>query len=107
MSEPRYIPRDQWDSLPVQPPVGRRVAWLAPLLVSFLVTIGLLVLSVFIVRPNGAFAWIPLVLLAILVAQGLVVLAICALVAKPYRLERELGYTTWGRGRNADRQMSD
>ena len=97
MAEVRFVPRSQWDTLPVQPPAGMWLIRAVPFIKGILAALGVgAPLALVDAATHYAFpTWIPLVplWLAIALCAGAMVTAVLAI--RPYYAERKLGYTTW------------
>ena len=100
MAEVKFVPRDQWNTLPVQPPAGKWLILAVPFIKGVLAALGVGAPLALIEAATGyAFpTWIPLapIWLAIVLCSVVVVLA--ALAIGPYYAERRRGYTTWPGG---------
>lgn len=97
MADVMFVPQQNWDSLPIQPPAGRWLIRMRPLILGFLVCIGIgAVLGIVDAVLHYAFpVWIPLVPLVVGIAVGVSILPLVVLAMRPYYAERKLGYTTW------------
>lgn len=89
------IPADQWETLPIQPSAGywwriaRRLAW--GLLIAFSTLAGLAIASV----SDRYFASLTPPVNALVVVLAISMIVVCVIAARPYKKERNLGYTTW------------
>lgn len=93
--ELKFVPPEEWDTLPVQPPAGVWFRRVRPLVVSFIVTTAIMVIVAFVLAPQHVIAWLVWIPFAALAAQGVACVAMALLALRPYAAERRLGYTTW------------
>ena len=98
-SAPRFEPKSQWATLPVQPPAGTwqlRAARVFPALVVNIVIFFLLALT----THRNSVTWVPVwILLTCGILQAVFFFVVGIRGAQLERRERELGYTTWARKR--------
>ena len=96
---PRFEPKSQWATLPVQPPAGTWQLRAARAFPALGVNLVLFFASAFIARRNSA-TWVLFsILLAGIVLQCVFFLVVGIRGAQLERRERERGYTTWARKR--------
>ena len=101
MAEVKVVPRDQWDTLPFQPPAGKWLILAVPFIKGVLAALGVGAPLALIEAATGyAFpTWIPLVTLWLAIVLCAVVLMLAMFAIRPYYADRRRGYTTWpGRG---------
>ena len=98
---PRFEPKSQWATLPVQPPAGTwqlRAARVFPALVVTIVLFFPLALT----THRNSVTWVPVwILLTCGILQAVFFFVVGIRGAQLQRRERELGYTTWARKRYA------
>ena len=97
LGEVRYIPPEQWDTLPVQPPSGLWHRRSVPWMVAVLVTVAVMVIATLLIVVFRAqtIAWIVGIPLAFIFIEGAPLLVFSLKASVPYSRERKLGYTTW------------
>jgi hypothetical protein len=98
-SAPRYAPKNEWPTLPVQPPAGTwqlRAARLLPTLIVNIILVFLFVLTV----PRNSAAWVLVWILAAgFILHGVLFIGAGVRGTQLEKRERELGYSTWARKR--------
>jgi len=96
---PRYAPKSEWSTLPIQPPAGTWQQRTTRLFPVFAATVVLLLLVGFTTHPGspGSFLFSVLAAGAALECAFYFVAGIRG--AQLERWERKLGYSTWARKR--------
>ena len=56
--ELKFVPPEEWDTLPVEPPAGVWFRRVRQLVVSFIVTTAIMVIVAFVLAPQHAIAWL-------------------------------------------------
>ena len=97
MAEVRFVPRSEWDTLPVQPPAGKWLIRAVPFIKGILAALGVGAPLALIDAATGyAFpVWIPLVPIWLAVVLCAVAMGFAGLALGPYYAERKRGYTIW------------
>lgn len=87
----RLVGPEGWAALPVQPPAGAYRRWMRYPLVCLLGSLPMMFI-IGLASPRSAGLRIVLVLIF---AQCAGIFVLSVLAYRPYRRERQLGYTTW------------
>jgi hypothetical protein len=97
MDDVTFVPPEQWDTLPVQPPAGKLYRRMLPLMKGTLwaVAAGVAIALIDSFTHDAFPKWIAVVPLALGIAQSVGVIVLSALAVRPYCRDRKLGYTTW------------
>lgn len=97
LGDVRYIPPEQWHTLPVQPPSGMWHRRSMPWIVSILATVGVIVIATLLIVAFRAqtITWIIWIPISLVFIEGAPILVFSIKASVPCSRERKLGYTTW------------
>lgn len=100
MAEVKFVPRDQWKTVPIQPPAGKWLMLAVPFVRGVLAALGVGAPLALIDAATGyAFPkWIALVPICLAIVLCVAVVVLAGLAIGPYYAERKRGYTTWPGG---------